>query len=57
MRVIMKKLFIFILIIAALQGCGQYNSEHRASDRGSDNGISRIPPSYAHPAGGTMDTD
>lgn len=47
----MKKFWIFLLIIAALQACGWHNSQ-RGMDQGSYD--ESIPPSYAHPAGGTM---
>jgi len=52
----MKKLFILLLIFSALQACGSFNSENRGMDQGWSGDTGGIPPSYAHPAGGTMET-
>jgi hypothetical protein len=58
----MRKFIAFLLIVAALQACGSSNAGSRGMDQGSAWGNNTpfgpddIPPSYAHPAGGTMKT-
>ncbi|MEN6465861.1 MAG: hypothetical protein ABFD62_11830 [Syntrophaceae bacterium] len=52
-----KNLFILSLIVLTLLACGGYNSQSRPMDQGSYNEPGRTAPSFAHPAGGTMQTE
>jgi len=51
----MKKIIFVLMALLALQACGSEWSRQRGVDQAAD--YNRIAPSFAHPAGSTMDTD